>query len=290
LFRKECFNQKHFSTQDPDEIIPEEYHNRSIKFKAFRPIVELNSDQYKRHNVIFKLKCNKFKDFFDNDLGKSPLDLQLVPLPWFTVNNISEKKVDYNFFRIINFLWMLFIMLFIPRRYRIVRKERHKLSPFSRMVLYENSYDIYDNPAIEAVINFRWQKTKNFFLLLFIRFFIFAICFGIVSLEYLNHNSAINGKSLVVLFVIFYYLTAYQLITEAIQFWYRGTRRYFCEIYSIFDLISIVPPVIVMSIMIKNFQLSDGFSSIETVDTILAVGIPFSTLILWIEFVSLTQK
>ncbi|CAB5370424.1 unnamed protein product [Rhizophagus irregularis] len=51
LFFKECFaDQDHFSAQDPNEIIPPEYRerrNHNIKFRAFRPIVKLKSDNIK---------------------------------------------------------------------------------------------------------------------------------------------------------------------------------------------------------------------------------------------------
>jgi hypothetical protein len=53
--------------------------------------------------------------------------------------------------------------------------------------LYANNYDIYDNPAIEAVINFRWREISKFFLIQFLRFLIFAICFLLVSWTYLTY-------------------------------------------------------------------------------------------------------
>src|SRR5688572_1305571 len=50
LFFKECFAvQDHFSAQEPDEIIPTEYlarRNHDIKFRAFKPLVKLETDKY----------------------------------------------------------------------------------------------------------------------------------------------------------------------------------------------------------------------------------------------------
>ncbi|CAB5362982.1 unnamed protein product [Rhizophagus irregularis] len=100
LFFKECFaDHDHFSGQDPDEIIPTEYkarRNHNIKFRAFRPIDEMKSDKYKPYYKImdklnsFKNKiAEKFEDF-DNNLGKSPIALRVVPLPSFTINEINE--------------------------------------------------------------------------------------------------------------------------------------------------------------------------------------------------------
>src|ERR1051325_2101188 len=84
LFRKECFaDQDYFSAQNPYEIIPKEYlirHNHNIKFRAFRPMVELESDKNHFLNCLIEKwiknpinKVVKFFDDLDNNLGKSPL-------------------------------------------------------------------------------------------------------------------------------------------------------------------------------------------------------------------------
>uniref|UniRef100_U9UIS9 Ion transport domain-containing protein n=1 Tax=Rhizophagus irregularis (strain DAOM 181602 / DAOM 197198 / MUCL 43194) TaxID=747089 RepID=U9UIS9_RHIID len=165
LFSRECFiNQDHSLIQDSNEIIPRVYlerRNHNIKFRAFSPIVKLKSIKYgwydywirtpfkSLYDSIIKLKNDIviMYENFDNELGKSTLALRVVPLPGFTTNNIVEKKVE--------------------------------------TILCENddTHDIYDNPAIEAVINFQWQKAKNFFFSLFIRFLVFATCFGVVLLK-----------------------------------------------------------------------------------------------------------
>src|SRR4051794_21594524 len=95
LFRKECFaDQDHFSSQDPDQIIPVEYRerrNHNIDFRAFKPkIVNLQTDKVEWYNWVldkFNLLKNKlvtYSENFDNHLGKSPLALRVVPLPGFT--------------------------------------------------------------------------------------------------------------------------------------------------------------------------------------------------------------
>ncbi|CAB4410857.1 unnamed protein product [Rhizophagus irregularis] len=293
LFFKECFaDHDHFSGQDPDEIIPTEYkarRNHNIKFRAFRPIDEMKSDKYKPYYKImdklnsFKNKiAEKFEDF-DNNLGKSPIALRVVPLPSFTINEINEipkKKVNYGSGKIIlNILWFIFI----PRWYKIGRDEKDKLSPFSRMILYENNDDIYDNPATEAIIDFRWREAVNFILSLFIRFLIYFFCFGLVSWAYVNHSTIINGKFLFALIIVFYYLAIYQFVVEMLQISYRGPRKYLGEIFNSFDMISIVLSVTVMSIMLKDFTFSDGFGGINEADTRLIVGISFSIFFLWFE-------
>ncbi|RIA87165.1 hypothetical protein C1645_828188 [Glomus cerebriforme] len=291
LFRKECFaNQNYFSALDPYNIIPEEYQerrNNNIKFRAFE--VNLKSDEYKWYDVFrklfihFKIEMYKFFGELDNNgVEKQTLALRVVPLPEFTINRIppqdkAKKKILLN----------IFLFLFIPRWYKISQNEKNKLlSPFSRVVQYENNDDIYDNPATEAIIDFRWQKARTFFFLLFLRFLIFVLCFGIVSWAYLDHSTFLNNTFLVVLIVIFYYLALYFLITEIIQLCYHGPRGYFGDIYNIFDIFSILFPAIVMSLLVKDFHLSNGFGSIEKASQGIIVGISLSVFFLWIETIS----
>jgi len=232
---------------------------------------------------FFKYKIiGLFKDL-DNDLGKPSLTSRVVPLPGFTINNIQAREVKYNLMR---FFLNMCLLLFIPRWYKVSRNDKNRLSPFSSVIYYGND-DIYDNPAIEAVINFRWRKAKNSFFFLFFRFIIFAICFALVSWAYLVHEVISDGylKFLVTLIVIFYYLAIYLFATEMIQLNYYGYRKYFSDIFNRFDIISIVLSVTVMTMMLTKFQFSDGFGSVETIDTGLMMGIAFSIFFLWIEFV-----
>ncbi|GBC18523.2 hypothetical protein GLOIN_2v1769888 [Rhizophagus irregularis DAOM 181602=DAOM 197198] len=302
LFSRECFiNQDHSLIQDSNEIIPRVYlerRNHNIKFRAFSPIVKLKSIKYgwydywirtpfkSLYDSIIKLKNDIviMYENFDNELGKSTLALRVVPLPGFTTNNIVEKKVEYNFLKI---LLNIILLLFIPRLYKIGQSERIKLSPFSRTILCENddTHDIYDNPAIEAVINFQWQKAKNFFFSLFIRFLVFATCFGLVSWAYLDHSTIINQNFLFILIIVFYYLSIYQLITEVLQLRYRGFKKYFSEIFNISDVISTVFAVTIMTIMLKNYQFSDGFESVKEINNGLIIAISFSIFLVWIELI-----
>ncbi|RIA86143.1 hypothetical protein C1645_829709 [Glomus cerebriforme] len=273
LFRKECFaKQDHFSAQDPYEIIPEEHlmkYNRDTKFRAFRPIVKLNSNKMKWSKWIYNLKSNlhqficyiikssKFLEDFVNDFGKPPLALRVVPLPEFTISNIPKEKEKYDF---IKWIKNIFWFIFIPRWYKIGWDEKNKLSPFSRVVMCENNDDMYDNPATEAIIDF-------------------------LSWTYLiqkNTSENLNFRNfLVTSVIIFYYLAIYILATEFIQLCFH-TRRYFV-VYNLFDVLSVVIPVVVMSLILKDFQFSNSFGSVETADTGLVVGISLSIFVIWIE-------
>jgi hypothetical protein len=314
LFRKECFaDQDHFSAQDPYEIIPKGFvlgHFRQKKFIAFRPEDRLQSDKdnaFTRKMNKFNIMMNKLLKFFDNDRvrkileffsndhEKSPIALRVVPLPGFTVHEINRKKEkgsvireknsNYDIWKILlNILWFIFI----PRWYKIGKSDHHLLSPFARVTKYEDNDDMYDNPATEAVIDFRWRNTRTFFILLFLRFIIFAICFIFVSWAYLTHTATEPKfqSLLLVLIILFYYLAIYLLITEIIQFFHHGYKDYLGSLFNYFDLISIILPAIVMYYMLAYFKFSDGFGSVK-LERELIVGISMSIFVLWIEFVSI---
>ncbi|GBB91276.1 hypothetical protein RclHR1_18460001 [Rhizophagus clarus] len=256
LFRKECFvNQNYLSALN---IIPEKFQeirNLGIKFKTFE--INLHSNEINNYHMKWeKFKCfliklyQQYEDWVSKDVEKQPLALRVVPLPEFTVNRRSSRQ-DKSKRRI---LYSLFLFLFIPRQYKINWEEKNKLSPFSRIILYENHDDIYDNPATEAIIGFRWKRAGAFFFFLFLRF-------------------------------LFYVLSIYLFITELIQLKHHW-RKYISDIHNFFDIISITFPVIVISIMLKDFRLSDGFNSVETFDSGLITLDSFAIFFLWIEVVN----
>ncbi|CAB4463688.1 unnamed protein product [Rhizophagus irregularis] len=292
LFRKECFaNQNYLSIQKHNIIIPVKYQERNshhgIKFRAFE--INLPSNKIKWYSMIwetYKSITNtiyeKLEDLVNKDVEKPPLALRVVPLPEFTINNrASQQNKPGRGYFILN----LFLSLFIPRWYSISWKEKNKLSPFARVIYYENNDDIYDNPATEAIIDFRWKRARTFFFSLFLRFLIYVFCFGLISWAYLDNSIIINVNFLFTLIVIYYYLATYLLITEIIQFMYEW-KRYISDIYNFFDIFSIIFPVIVISNMVRDFRFENGFGSVETIDSELKVMISFSAFFLWIEVIS----
>ncbi|PKY30107.1 hypothetical protein RhiirB3_485451 [Rhizophagus irregularis] len=86
LFFKECFaDQDHFSAHDPDDIIPiecRERRNHDIKFRAFKPLVRLESNKYKwfvllRNPDSIKIKESTYSGIATNDLKNETLDIKL---------------------------------------------------------------------------------------------------------------------------------------------------------------------------------------------------------------------
>ncbi|GES84563.1 hypothetical protein GLOIN_2v1475234 [Rhizophagus clarus] len=160
LFRKECFvNQNYLSALN---IIPEKFqerhNNHGIKFRTFE--VNLRSNKINWYSMIWKIFeyftiriFQYYEGLINKDAEKQSLALRVVPLPEFTVNyythrNKSKRKILFSFL----------LFLFIPRWYEINWNKKNNLSPFSRAILYENHDDIYDNPATEAIIGFRWAR------------------------------------------------------------------------------------------------------------------------------------
>src|ERR1043165_3913258 len=134
-------------------------------------------------------------------------------------------------------------------------------------MIYYARNDMFEleNPAIEAVINFRWRKAKFFFAYRSLLFIIFGACFNYISWAYIN-SSGESLNLLIVSIIIFYYLAAYQIIAKIIQAYYDGCTRYF---KNMFDRIALYGNLIPTAVMIKilcEFRISNGFGSVETVN------------------------
>ncbi|CAG8467528.1 19860_t:CDS:10 [Rhizophagus irregularis] len=293
LFYKDCFADKELTQYDPSEIIPEHSkprRNKTQDFKAFKPNTKLVSD--KNHKPVlqnifefiiikFPRYITNFIDNFDNDRAPPPVALRVVPLPDFTVDNIPKIRAKYNWKS--NLLRLLKIII-IPRGYIIGREDRNLLSPFVQVVRYEKDNNIFDNPAMEAVIDFRWRQARNYFLQIFLAFIAYAVCFGVISWAYMSRLEVTGNLRtfLICVMMCFYYLAYYLIAVEVKQAWHHGLRASL-NVSNLFDIISIITPCIVMSIFVaSSFQLSDGFAKVQT-STGIIVCISFTMLLLWCE-------
>ncbi|RGB37031.1 hypothetical protein C1646_695712 [Rhizophagus diaphanus] len=293
LFYKDCFADKELTQYDPSEIIPEHSkprRNKTQDFKAFKPNTKLVSD--KNHKPVlqnifefiiikFPRYITSFIDNFDNDRAPPPVALRVVPLPNFTVDNIPKIRAKYTWKS--NLLRLLKIII-IPRGYIIGREDRNLLSPFVQVVRYEKDNNIFDNPAMEAVIDFRWRQARNYFLQIFLAFIAYAVCFGVISWAYMSRLEVTGNLRtfLICVMMCFYYLAYYLIAVEVKQAWHHGLRASL-NVSNLFDIISIITPCIVMSIFVaSSFQLSDGFAKVQT-STGIIVCISFTMLLLWCE-------
>jgi len=88
------------------------------------------------------------------------------------------------------------------------------------------------------------------------------------------------------LIIYFYYAAYYLFFVELKQMKHYGWRKYF-DIYNVFDLITLLTSVILMTICLStNFELQDGFGGINVINPNLVIMMSFSILLIWCEFVS----
>ena len=270
LFRKECFVTNNYFFDNYKDL-------RSIS------IIKTLKHAEKLRSTISRVLSSLRQKINERLKRKKQFALRVVPLPDFTAYDIEHEENA-----LCNKVLNIFLFIFIPRWYKTSRKEKYKLSPFARMTNYaRSSDDMYDNPAIQAVIDFRWKrKARTFFIIRALLFLIFRACFGYISWAFINRDKESPGF-LVASMVIFYYLAIYQIATEFMQFLYRGFRRYFGNMLNWVDLISIIIPVVVISFMLRKFRSSNGFESVEEVNAQFVALISISIFVIWIEAVSI---
>ncbi|CAG8501202.1 12744_t:CDS:2 [Dentiscutata heterogama] len=174
-------------------------------------------------------------------------------------------------------------LLFWPREY-IVTKDV-MCSPFLRVIGRDSSSALFSNPAMAAVIDYKWASARDYCLRHFAQFIVFALLFSIITgiMEdgmYLNSN--VNFGLYLITQLIFFYLGYYLLVTEIVQLKHEGLVRYF-TLYNFFDLISCVAPLclIITSDLLAIANLGNSSSSKQAYSIFLA----FITLFMWGEFV-----
>ncbi|GBC07559.1 hypothetical protein RclHR1_07530008 [Rhizophagus clarus] len=141
----------------------------------------------------------------------TPNQVYMVPLPDFTLypEGIDNKRKG---------CWMIFLkFLKLPiwPRGHMIKKEE-KMSPFLRMIRNENSAEIYDNPSIAAMIDFKWNLARNFFFRQILLYFIFAVDFALIvgairgidefSILVSIENYELRDLIIIVEFVTFYWI------------------------------------------------------------------------------------
>ncbi|GBC02112.1 hypothetical protein RclHR1_04460002 [Rhizophagus clarus] len=135
---------------------------------------------------------------------------------------------------------------------------------------------------MEAVIDFRWRRARNYFLQLLLAFIAYAVCFGVISWAYMSKLEATGNLRTFLICVFIIWLIIYLIAVEIKQAWHHGIRSSL-NVSNLFDIISIITPCIVMSIFVaSSFQLSDGFGAVQN-STEIIVCISFTMLLLWCE-------
>jgi len=273
------------------DIIPANTLSEKREFLAFNPISELISTSKQEINLRLlgqnlKLGLTKLgvKIFPNNSENYLPT-VKVVPLHNFTVSNIPQKKKNNHE----NLFIIKVLKLFIPRKYFVNNSDDVKnfsqLSPFVQIIRSEDNDDIFNNPAMEAVIDYKWRPVRNYALKIFVLYILFAACFAAICGTYVAHLEATGHlcNFLLFLIVLFYSLGYYLLGVEYRQLEHHG-RHYF-DFFNCIDLASIIIAIIVMSVYVTpTFSTENTFANVVTTQKITAI-ISFTMLLLWIEFV-----
>nr|CAG8440713.1 10864_t:CDS:2 [Entrophospora candida] len=288
LFYKECFTDNNIGTNFKlflDKELTDNSTEINFKLKEdaeSNPLqnsvkkIAFGKDNQNRANETKEKTAQKAEG--KNKHNRVPFNMCVVPLPNFTVNKIEKKNVQKNVTTCLR-------CLILPHKYIDSETE---LSTFIQMINLDEKGLIFDNPAIEALINFRWRPAKIYFSLLFFIFILYAVCYCILVWAYTTHqNSSINLRNFLILVMSYFYFTGYYLLsTEFRQLKYSGFIKYFSSRFNTLDIIAIIVSLIVGTfIIVKSFEIDDAFGSVKP-DQGTIVVISFSMLILWIEFVS----
>ncbi|RIA85669.1 hypothetical protein C1645_830442 [Glomus cerebriforme] len=202
--------------------------------------------------------------------------IYVVPLPDFIVypDNFDEKreaywKIPFKFLK----------LLFWPRGH--VFKKESQMSPFLRMIRKDDSAEIYDNPSMAAVIDFKWNAARNHFLRHALIYLMYALIYAILTDSIKGATEVLSTLYGIILLVLFYWLGFYLLNTERIQLKYEGWKRYI-GLYNFFDLISVIIP---MAVICSNiyYGLKYNDNNPQNIEQALAIFNSFAILIMWIE-------
>ncbi|GBC40667.1 uncharacterized protein OCT59_029180 [Rhizophagus irregularis] len=252
LFQKRCFgasevylDQSKISDKDMDRSNQKDVHALNVNLGLTKKRKERNF--FQKSIVKGKQSGEKIISDLVTSAPSSSLinQVYMVPLPDFTVypEKFEDKRVEY---------WKIpfkFLKLLFWPRGHVLRKKHH-MSPFLRMIREDNGAEIYDNPSIAAVIDFKWKAARNHFLRHALIYVVFAFLFAIINgaIEVIGEKIA-SGYINIVMLILFYWLGFYLLNTERIQLKYEGWRRYF-GLYNFFDLFSVIFQLVMTSFLL----------------------------------------
>ncbi|CAI2162514.1 19915_t:CDS:10 [Funneliformis geosporum] len=277
LFYKPCFGSK-------EELVDSKFISQSKLKKGFiseicslnvRPRLLMKPNDSSFWNKL-KSKIFERSKVIDEKIAKLTI-VRVVPLPDFTVFPTKATDRTYN-------NWMiplkLIKIIFLPRLYLV--NDKSYFSPCLEFLSKNKNEQLYDNPSMEACIDFKWGAARNHFLRHFALFIAFSFTFAYVSG---------NSEGFAFPRVLFFYLGYYLLATELVQSKHEGLKKYF-SIYNLLDLASIILAVVTMiNFVIFRYNDNDQNEKNENTDEI-KNGIilqAFAILLLWLELLLLTR-
>ncbi|CAG8462347.1 6024_t:CDS:10 [Dentiscutata heterogama] len=197
--------------------------------------------------------------------GQSSLltNLLVVPLP-------DHNKVPF----ILRFLKVLIW----PRGYAIT--EDTNCSPFLRAIRRDNSDELFSNPAIAAIIDYKWSTARSHFLRHAFIYIVFAILFAFLTGltdDGLNLEPFMDKNLYLGLLFLYYYLGYYLIVIEISQMKREGFLRYI-SMYNLLDLASCLLPMglVVTSNIYVMFESTDSLPKRQY-----SIALAFTALIMW---------
>ncbi|RHZ80208.1 hypothetical protein Glove_139g191 [Diversispora epigaea] len=256
--------------------------------EAYTPPLNLNPYDQRDENNAIKQKFHDRFSFLKNLFTRTAHNDHIVPLPDFTVYPDHHDPKDpepnledhsENYLKYFRFLFTLFRIFLWPRRKVI--KNTKEMSPFLRVIHEEKSYEIYQTPTIMAVLDFKWSAARRYFVRHFVMYLFYAISFGITVIPY-----SFKGESITILKIslcVYLYTGWYLIVTEIVHLKREGWYRYI-NIYSIFDLGSLLlPPFVNLASILYDYQVfilqKSAYNSI----------LAFTALVMWLQLLLLLR-
>ncbi|CAG8711806.1 24992_t:CDS:10, partial [Dentiscutata erythropus] len=192
------------------------------RIKSFFSYARLVEEVEEFEETLKEEKIGYFKGENREPLVPTTTTVRVVPLPGAIEDNtkvpLSRKILK---------------LLFWPREYIVTKDEM--CSPFLRVIGRDSSPALFNNPAMAAVIDYKWASAREYSLRQFARFIVFALLFSIITSimkdgMYLKSN--VNFGLYLITQLIFFYLGYYLLLTEIVQLKHEGSSSK--QAYSIF--------------------------------------------------------
>ncbi|KAG9290408.1 hypothetical protein G9A89_007139 [Geosiphon pyriformis] len=185
------------------------------EIKAFT----IDTNIFRRRNTFQKLETHRL-------LEKGSINFSMVPLPGF----ILKPKMSGFSFGVFQLLADIFHMDPFGLRN----------SPFYELILHDHKGEIFENPAMDAVIDFQWRRrTTWLFFLKSALYWIYLISFMFWSILFLKYTVHQYDNERLISGIARFNLniSLFMLLLELRRL-FRLRHRYFQTIYGWFDLTS----------------------------------------------------
>ncbi|RHZ60332.1 hypothetical protein Glove_355g30 [Diversispora epigaea] len=201
----------------------------------------------------------------------------IVPLPDFTVYPNPKGHEDHS-----KYFWIFtfFRKIFWPHRKVITNTK--KMSPFLRVIHEEKDHKIYQTPTLMAALNFKWSAARRYYIHHIIMYILYVISYT------LSFELAYIIEFYIFIVPVFLYTGLYLIVTEIMQLKREGWNRYM-NIYNMFDLGSVLLPLLNIIYQEILIYLLDSYSYYIYLYSVFQIIFTFTDLIIWLEVLFLLR-